>query len=252
MKTIKFLAVAALLVISSGAYAQFTNTQSNASVSSASSSSEGWSTFFVQYNPSKAVIDVSGAEDLSFNGLTVGYSKAFAIAPGTPAYLEAGLAVQYSFATWNWKDDLKWYSITGADPDEKFTMFSAKVPVSLTYVIDLPNSSISLAPFAGVDFRLNAFGSMKTEKNVKSGYNEPDDDAWENQFGIKVKKDMFDKKDMGSEDATFKRFQLGWHIGVNAYFNKQYFIGVSYGSDFSEIRKKTKVNTTSITVGMCF
>lgn len=250
MKTIKFFAVAALLAISSGAYAQFTNASSNTSVSTASS--EGWTTFFVQYNPSKVVIDIDGAEDLSFNGLTVGVSKAFAIAPGTPLYFEAGAAIQYSFATWNWIEDLKWLNKNNvADPDEKFTMFSAKVPVSLTYVWDLPNSSISLAPFAGVDFRLNAFGSMKTEKNLKSGYSATDSE-WEDVTGIKVKKDLFDKKDMGDEDATFKRFQMGWHIGLNAYFNKQYFVGVSYGSDFSEIRKKTKVNTTSLTIGMCF
>ena len=237
MKTIKYYAVAALLAISSSANAQFTNASSSAS--STSASSEGWSSFFVQYNPSKVVSDVDGAEDLSFTGITAGFSKAFAIAPSTPIYLEAGLAVQYSFATWNWIDD----------PEEKFSMFSAKVPVSLTYVWDLPNSSISLAPFAGVDFRFNALGSMKTEKNMKSGYT-IDDDDWEDNFG-KIKKDVFDKKDMGDEDATFKRFQIGWHIGLNAYFNKQYYVGISYGSDFSEIRKKTKVNTTSITLGFC-
>ena len=254
MKTIKFYVVAALLAICSSANAQFTNASSSSS--STSISSEGWSSFFLQYNPSKVVSDADGAEDLSFTGITAGFSKAFAIAPSTPIYLEAGLAIQYSFATWNWKDDLKRGRIidtkTGAlaaDPEEKFSMFSAKVPVSLTYVWDLPNSSISLAPFAGVDFRFNALGSMKTEKNMKSGYT-IDDDDWEDNFG-KIKKDVFDKKDMGDEDATFKRFQIGWHIGLNAYFNKQYYVGISYGSDFSEIRKKTKVNTTSITLGFC-
>ena len=100
MKTIKYYAVAALLAISSSANAQFTNASSSAS--STSASSEGWSSFFVQYNPSKVVSDVDGAEDLSFTGITAGFSKAFAIAPSTPIYLEAGLAVQYSFATWNW------------------------------------------------------------------------------------------------------------------------------------------------------
>ena len=249
MKTIKYYAVAALLAISSSANAQFTNASSSGG-SATSASSEGWSSFFVQYNPSKVVSDVDGAEDLSFTGITAGFSKAFAIAPSTPIYLEAGLAVQYSFATWNWIDDLKMLKKNDyCDPEEKFSMFSAKVPVSLTYVWDLPNSSISLAPFAGVDFRFNALGSMKTEKNMKSGYT-IDDDDWEDNFG-KIKKDVFDKKDMGDEDATFKRFQIGWHIGLNAYFNKQYYVGISYGSDFSEIRKKTKVNTTSITLGFC-
>ena len=250
MKAIKLFAVAALLAISSGAYAQFTNASTSSSVSS--SSSEGWSTFFLQYNPSKVVCDVDGAEDLSLNGLTAGFTKAFPISPSSPVFIEAGVAVQYSFATWNWMDDLKWMKVNGADPEEKFSMVSAKVPVSLTYLFDLPNSTISLAPYAGLDFRFNLFGSMKTEKNLKSGYSATDSD-WEDRLGMKLDKDPFDKKDMGNnEDATLKRFQLGWHIGLNAYFNKQYFVGVSYGSDFSEIRKKTKVNITSITLGYCF
>ena len=57
---------------------------------------------------------------------------------------------------------------------------------------------------------------MKTEKNLKSGYSATDSE-WEDAFGMKVDKNPFDKKDMGNEDSTFKRFQVGWHIGLNAY-----------------------------------
>ena len=68
MKTIKFYVVAALLAICSSANAQFTNASSSSS--STSISSEGWSSFFLQYNPSKVVSDADGAEDLSFTGIT--------------------------------------------------------------------------------------------------------------------------------------------------------------------------------------
>lgn len=56
-------------------------------------------------------------------------------------------------------------------------------------------------------------------------------------------------KDMGGTDATWNRFQIGWQIGLNARFNSKFLLGLSYGTDFSEIHKKGKIKTTSITIG---
>lgn len=250
------MAAAALLAMSATASAQFTNTGS-ASVSSGGRSMEAWNTFYLQYNPITIVNDNDGAEDLSASAISVGYNKTFGIAQGTPLFIEAGIAVQYAFATWSWDDDLKWGKVTSsgavvAEPEEKLSMFSAKIPVSLMYRFDLSGSSISLAPYAGFDLRYNVFGSLKTDKNVKSGYTTPNDDDWEQAVGTKVDKDLFDKKDMGSKDNTCNHFQLGWHIGLNAYLGQQFMAGISYGSDFSELFKKAKMNTTSITLGYCF
>ena len=63
---------------------------------------------------------------------------------------------------------------------------------------------------------------------------------------------LFNKDDMGSDDKTWNRFQVGWHIGLNVRINNQFLVGASYGTDFSEIVKKVKIHTASITVGYCF
>lgn len=230
MKAIKLLAAAALLAASTTASAQFTNTSK--STSSSAASTEGWSTFYVQWNPSSINIDLKEADDQSFTGLSVGYSKAFSMTSGTPLFIETGIGLQYSFFTIDSDDmDDDYYSW-----ERKYSMLSAKIPVNLMYNFSLPNSNISIAPYAGLNFRLNITGNMKYT----------DDDDNDEDYNL------FDKDDMESKDATWKRFQMGWQIGVNARFNDSFLLGVSYGSDFSELFKKAKISTTSITVGYCF
>jgi len=81
-----------------------------------------------------------------------------------------------------------------------------------------------------------------------------DEDAYDyyDEDELSQEYNLFDKSDMDSSDATWKRLQVGWQIGVNARFSGKFMVGLSYGSDFSEIRKKVKVNTTSISLGYCF
>ena len=68
---------------------------------------------------------------------------------------------------------------------------------------------------------------------------------------LSKKKNNFDKKDTGSKDSQWKRFQMGWQIGIGLNYNKLY-VGVSYGKDITELCKKTKLSTTSITLGYNF
>ena len=150
------------------------------------------------------------------------------------------MGIQYSF-----------FSLDGeeADLDEdesiKFNWLSLKVPVNFVYRYNLPNSNISLCPFAGVTLRFNLFGKMKYEYE---GYDYEEDEYYDDSEEL----DLFDKDDMGSKDATWKRFQIGWQIGAKALFNNKVSLGVSYGSDFSEIVKKTKINTTTVSLGFIF
>ena len=113
-----------------------------------------------------------------------------------------------------------------------------KVPLNFVYRYNIPNSNIALCPFAGVTLRFNLFGKEKLDWDIED--EEPEE------------LDLFDKDDMGSQDATWKRFQIGWQIGAKALFNNKVTLGVSYGSDFSEIVKKTKVNTTTVSLGFIF
>lgn len=228
MRKIKFLAMVALLAVTTSASAQFTNSTGGKSSSLSNvSNTDGWSTLWVEWNPSTLKIDAKGADDISFTGLSVGYSKAFSVAPSL--FLEAGLGVQYSFYTDDDDDDL----------EIKTNLISAKVPVNLMYAFQIPNSSVALIPFVGANLRFNISGTQKLEYD--DGYYSDDEDF-----------NLFDKKDMGSSDATWKRFQIGYQIGVKARFTESFLVGLSYGSDLSEIVKKTKVSTTSITLGYTF
>ena len=251
---IKLFAAAAMLAVSATASAQFTNTAKTGSSSAVNT--DGWGTFYLQWNPSSIKVDMKNVDDQSFTGFSVGYNRAFNIVKNTPLFLEAGAALQYSFYTEDNDDENA--------PEVKVNFFSAKIPVSLMYKFDIPNSNVSLVPFAGVDFRFNISGKKKIEYENDEydddddyyngyGYGYDDDDYdYPSDRSNKKDLDLFDKKDMGSKDATWKRFQVGWHIGLNAHLGSNFLLGVSYGSDFSELCKKTKIGTTSVTVGYRF
>lgn len=230
MKSFKIFAMAAFLAVAMSASAQ---------TKTASSVGEGWSSVYVQWNPSS--VDIK-KDSYSITGLSLGYNQAFKILSDQPLYVEGGLAAQFSFRS----ED------TGQDSEVNMTMFSAKIPVNLTYMFNLPNSSVAIAPYVGLTLRANLFGSQKTTlgdkdmDNLKShGYTDDDIDEYEESLNL------FDDNDMG-QDAVWKRFQLGWQIGANVFFASKYYAGISYGTDMSEIFKKAKISTTSITLGYCF
>ena len=82
MKRIKFFAIAACLAISSGAYAQFTNTSSDTSTTSVNT--DGWSTLWVEYNPSSFV--PKHGDNESFSAFSLGLSKASSVTQSAPVF----------------------------------------------------------------------------------------------------------------------------------------------------------------------
>ena len=235
MKKIRLMAVLTLLSVCAGAFAQFTNSSSS---SINSNNTDGWSSLWIQYNPSTFKYDIEDADNEDFTGISIGYSKAFSISQNTPLFIEAGLGLQYSFydddVVLTAVDDDDYYYVEG---DGKISVFSVKIPLNLIYKFDIENSNISLLPFAGLNLRYNLSGKLKVEQ---------DDYDYEEDY------DLFDKKDMGSKDATWKRFQIGWQIGLNAHIGQNFILGASYGQDFSEIAKKCKISTISVNVGYKF
>ena len=235
MKSIKVFATAAMLAVGMSASAQFSG---GGSSSSSTVDTNGWSSLWVEWNPSSFKYDVKNADNQSFTGLSVGYSQAFNVLPSKPLFVEAGLGLQYSFYKEDLGDGYDYY-YDDYDAEQKFSMFSFKIPVNLLYKFDIPNSTVSLMPHAGINLRYNLSAKMKYT------YEDYYDDE-------SAEVDLFDKKDMGSDKATWNRFQLGWQIGVKARFGQSFLVGVSYGSDFSEIAKKTKISTTTISLGYAF
>jgi len=253
MRNFKMILAATLLAVCTTASAQFSNQKGT-------NSTNGWSTLWVQWNPSNLTPDKGDSE--SFTGLSLGYSKAFSASSNVPIFIEAGIGVQYSFSTIDVTDDddddvsaawQYWYGSADGCIEKKTSMLSAKVPVSFMYDWQIPNSSVAITPYAGLDLRFNIIGKSKYE--IPGEYWEREETHnYIKNYDDEILEDanIFDKDDMGGKDFTWKRLQVGWHIGVNARFDNKFLVGISYGQDVSEIVKDTKIHTTSITLGYCF
>ena len=228
MKRMKFLLVACLLGIAATASAQFVN--SGSSSSAGSTTGDVWEGLRVSYMPMTMVYDVTGAEDTDLTGFSLGYVKSFGVSSTAPLFVETGLNLSYATYSEE-KEEGKYYSA-----EVKLNMMSLTAPVNLVYKYAL-SEEVSILPYAGVYLRGNLFGKYKTETSY-DGETES------------TKLDLFDEKDMG-KDGVYKRLQLGWQIGVGSHYNN-IALRLSYGKDFSEIAKKTKVATTTMSVGLNF
>lgn len=244
MKTIKIYLTACLLLVATMTFAQFANTKaaSSTSTNTRSIDTNGWSRISVSYNPLKMVFDTQGVDDLSFTGFSLGYTKGFCVSAQLPLFVEAGINGLYATN----KEEEKKIEL-------KTSLFSLNVPVNLVYKFEIPNSEISIVPYVGINFKGNIIGKRKLNYTGDlEGISESDLwEAMEDEYGIKQETNMFDKEEAGGKDAQWKRFQIGWQIGVGLNYNKLY-VGISYGKDFTELCKKTKVATTSITLGYNF
>ena len=252
MKALKTIAAALLLTVSTGASAQSASSSSGSN----SGNNEGWSSVWAEYGISKITYDCDSDFDRDFNAVSIGFSKAFGLSKNQPLFVEAGLGFQYSFYSEttdvpNFEgiyDDDRYdeYPLPG-NYKTKVNMFSLKIPVNLIYKYDFPNSSFSIAPFVGVALRYNFSGKVKFE-NIDDDYDEDEYDEDPNcDFNL------FDKKDMRKCGMNvWKRFQIGWNIGVKAMYKNKYSIGVAYASDFSEISKKCKISSFNISAAYHF
>ena len=230
----RILIIGILLIASSSVFAQYEDSRNWETT--VHELDGGWSTVWAEFNPSNLVYDVSGADNQSVTGISLGYSQAFNIVPNTGIFLEAGLGLQYSF----YKEDesVSYEGIKGT-AEEKFNMWSAKIPVNFMYKFAVGNNGFSLIPYAGLTLRYNFSAKIKEEVTIAGE-------------SASATTDLFKNSDMGGSDYTWNRFQLGGQVGLKAIISKAFMIGASYGYDFTEIAKKTKLQTTTITLGVCF
>lgn len=247
MKKARVFVAAAMVAMATSASAQFTNSNSNSNGNSGTP--EDWNTIWVEWNPSSIKPDHGDSQ--SFTGLSLGYSHAFGVSSSIPLFVEPGVGVQYSFHSEDVTEEEGFEDYTDIiEIKNKFSMFSVKVPVNLIYNWQIPNSSISLMPFVGINMRYNLSGKQKYDWSLDSDYDiEEVNEVLEEYYGDDL--DLFDKKDMGKDDV-WNRFQIGWHAGVKARFGKNLMVGFSYGTDFSEICEKAKIGTGTISVGYTF
>lgn len=216
MKKIFLLAIMA--VMSWASQAQIVSSRSSM-VTKEEAPKNGWSTFGFEYLPSSWKYSHDGySHSDSFNAASILWTKATGLTSSTPLFLEWGLGLQYS-----WK----------SEDDVNTSVASVKIPLNLIYSYQIPETSISIDPYIGLNFRFNGWAKIKNDKNDTSI-------------------NPFDKDDMGDSDLTWNRFQLGWHIGARARFSDSFFLGVAYGTDFSEISKYTHIEETTLSLGFVF
>lgn len=205
---------------------------------------EDYNTIYLQWNPSSLV--PKEGDSYSFTGFSAGYNHAFSVSQNIPLYVEAGIGIQYSF----WSGDTYFpYKMGERNYEEKIKdckikLLSAKVPLSIAYKFEIPNSFISIIPNAGIDLRFNFLAKLNND-NWKESINLFDED-----LSYLINEGGYDFK----LRETWKRFQVGWHVGVNVMFNNTFMIGGSYGTDFTTIWNyfDCKMRTGSITLGYCF
>lgn len=159
-------------------------------------------------------------------------------------YVETGLNLNFNFASVPVDDnDLEDYL------SNQYQFAALAVPVNFAYKFDI-NDTFDIKPYLGLNLKLNLIGKNRlkiTDDDLRDlmedeGYDLDDYEEWGS---------VFNKDDMGGKNATWNRFQLGWHIGADFVFNK-FFAGLSYGTDFIPAfsYKKNKINTATFNVGV--
>ncbi|MBQ8779003.1 MAG: outer membrane beta-barrel protein [Alistipes sp.] len=230
MKKLFFLVIAC--VVASTASAQFVNS-GNANVAAksgtslSSMSTDDYNRFYVGYNPTK----INWEDDQEDNeegfpltqSLTAGYLHASSLSSSVPLFLEYGANFQYSFGKESNDGD-----------DLTVNMYSVNVPISLAFKAQF--NDVSLTPYLGVNFRVNAAGTLTYD----------DEDT-----------NIFDDSDKEAGDNAAKRFQAGINFGVGLSY-KAIYLGVGYLSDFSKFIDNNdddnvgKMGAVTLTVGINF
>ncbi len=181
-------------------------------------------------------------DNWNLNGFGIGYLHGFQLSSKVPVYLETDLKITAGFWGDSEKDDEDQYGYI--EYNYNLTKLSIAVPVNVSYMLKLQNG-ISIQPYLGLNFKINALANYKTEGNL---YEEEDN--------------YYELVDSASETVNLLKgegsanvFQLGWHVGVG--FNYRWFnFGLGYGTDFINFSSHKPYtissSTFSLTVGYNF
>lgn len=167
-------------------------------------------------------LDVEEGKDISMNGFSVNYTHGFNLTKKLPLYFETG--VNFSLGVYS---KTQKYEGEKYKTSEKLSFIS--VPLNIAYKFDV-NDKFSVKPFLGLNAKVNVLGKTTVSYD-----------------GEKESMNWYDK----DNDGYFKRFQLGWHIGVGAQYSKIY-LGLDYGTDFIKLADEIGTGTFNFTVGYSF
>ena len=225
-KSIFFAAVAAFMLMSVSASAQFVQSKGGSKAAASATVEDVFNTFDVTYSPVTAKVSYkneSQTEDM--NGVSLNWSQARVLTNQLPIYIQYGAGLQY---TW----------MTDGEGDYK-TMdhfLTVKVPVNILYNFVIPNTAVSIMPYVGLNAQVHALGQSKITYDY-DGEKEV------------VTSSYFSKDDMGED--VWNRFVLGWQIGGMVAFNR-YFVGVGYNGPVTNLYKEgeVKVNHSQVNISL--
>ena len=119
--------IAAMALMSTGAFAQF-------------------QTFYLQYSPASEKYSHDGySVSTSFNQLALGYSYGMPIMDAVPLCVEFGGRVEWAFKS---------------EDGAKSNLVAFKVPINAVYTFNI-SDAFSIQPYAGPFFRFNIIGKTK-------------------------------------------------------------------------------------------
>ncbi|MDE6528006.1 MAG: porin family protein [Muribaculaceae bacterium] len=184
----------------------------------------------------------SGASNSYFNGYGVGYNIDVRVSESCPLYVGTGLDVRFVFNNRNISDDVEY------DPvfiKAQSTMINFNLPVNVSYRVPVADR-FYITPFAGLNFRVQAYGNTSLKISVPS---DTPDEVVDQLERIDTDINLFSSDDMG--DNHLRRFQMGWHAGVNFEYNNVN-LGLSYGTDFVKLHKNLGGSNFLVSLGYTF
>lgn len=227
MKKLLF-SVCAFIMISVAASAQYVASSSNAATGGSSQSSAAkFGTFGITYSPTTLnSIEGNSSSSEEMQSVSLTWTKADALHPVQPVYLEYGLGAQWTFQ--NDDDD---------DVNVSTNFIGLKIPVNILYKYDVPQTNFSIMPYAG----LNLTGYVLGSTSAKSG---------DDKFSLSY----FSKDDMGED--KFNRITVGWQVGARVRINNSLFVGIAYEGPITHLYKegdyKINFNHINISLGLEF
>ncbi|MDE6629674.1 MAG: hypothetical protein K2K36_09945 [Muribaculaceae bacterium] len=197
---------------------------------------------------------------LNTNGFSIDYAHGWSLSSKLPMYLEAGIRFGFNTGSLTIFDESVREGGYNIDVNGKVHLQNINFTVPVNFVwkfnVNAFNQNLVIAPYTGINFRLNASmrGRLKQDVsgNLPGEFMDYLDDykvdtKWFNLFSSdKIYDMMIGTQGDGSyipdeeeeaeyrgiaENLTFKRFQMGWQIGVNFEY-RNYCLGLEYGLDF--------------------
>lgn len=152
------------------------------------------------------------------NGFGLQYNHGIGLGE-KPMNIEVGLKLNFDF---NYDS----YKIITAKYKDTFFFMQMNIPISYIYNFTL-SEKCRLAPYAGLDFNVNLIAN--------NTLTDPNDVSVTNSL---FKKQAYEGEEFSWINNKWKRFQMGWHIGLRFIYEK-YYLGLEYGTEFMPIGSNT-------------